>query len=154
MSVFGVILGIAGILISFLGYLLGIIGGIPAAVLGLLAVLLGFLARRKSKKGIPAIIVGVLAVVLAVALCISGINLAKSQLETVKANPEKTPTIAKYVDNIKPEMGLLGYLMVTKDADEINQITEEMKTIFSVADSKAPAATEAPAEAPAEEPVG
>ena len=155
MSVIGVVLGIIGLIASLLAALAGIFGGIPAAVLGLLAVLLGYLSWKKSKKGIVSIAIGFIAVVLAVVLTVSGINLAKTQYEAVKAHPEKAPTLAKYLDNANLQYGVIGLMMVNTDPEEDKVITKE---VIDLLEGKAPetAATETAetvteTEAPAED---
>lgn len=131
MSIAGIILGILGLLVSLLAALIGIIGGIPAAVLALLVILFGFLARRKANKGIPAIVIGVIALVSAVGLTIGGINTARSYSERLKSNLEQAPVLAQYVDQIKPEYGMLGFLTVTQDPEELKIIGEEVKVLLS-----------------------
>ena len=155
MSVLGVVLGIIGLIASLLAFLAGIFGGIPAAVLGLLAVLLGFLSWKKSGKGVVSIAIGFVAVVLAVVITVSGINLAKNKYEEVKANPEKAPTLAKYLDKAEVQYGVIGLMMVTTDPEEDKVITKE---VIALLEGKAPtaAATETAetvteTEAPAEE---
>jgi len=130
MSFLGVIFGLLGLVSSLLAPLTGMIGGIPAAFLGLLAVLFGFLARRKSKKGIPAIIIGIITVAAAVILTISGINSARYHFEKIKEDPSDMPVIARYIDKVRPEFGFLGFLTVTKDAEEVKQIGEEVKYLI------------------------
>ena len=130
MSVVGVILGIIGMLASLLGGLTGIVFGIPAAVLGLLGILLGILARRKARKGIPSIVIGAIAIILAVALTLSGINMARQYKQQVEQNPSLAPVLSGYVDKVRPEYGFLGFLTVTKDEAEMKLISEEVKTLL------------------------
>ena len=154
MGILGVILGIIGMAAALLAALLGIIGGVPAVILGLLAVLFGVLARKNARKGIPAIVIGIIVIVLAAVLTINGINSAKFNWEQVKANPEKAPTVAKYVDKVRPEFGFLGFLTVTQDPEELKLIGDEVKALLEGTEPKTPVITEAPVtekEAPAAE---
>ena len=130
MSILGVVLGVVGALVALFGAIAGILGGIPAVILGLLAVLFGFLARKKSGKGIPAIVIGTLAVILAVVLMIGGINSAKYQYEQVKAHPEKAPTLAQRLDDVKLQYGYVGLMMVSTNPEEDKVITEEVLALI------------------------
>lgn len=145
MSVLGVILGIVGLAAALLSAVLGIIGGVPAIILGLLAVLFGCLARR-NRRGIPSIVIGVLVIVLAVALTFSGINSAKYYLNQVKANPEKAPVLARYAEHVRPEYGFVGYLTVTRDENERQLITDEVKALLESSGRSHTTAAAAPVE--------
>ena len=131
MSILAVVVALIGGLGALLSMLTGIICGIPAVILGLLACVLGFLAWKKTRKGVPAIFFGFIAVVLAVMLTVGGINSAKYQYDQVKAHPEKAPTLAQHLDNAQLQYGFIGLMMVSKNPEEAEAITEEVSALIT-----------------------
>ena len=157
MSVLGVVIGLIGLVASVVALFLGTIGGIIAGVLGLLAVIFGFLAKKGNKyKGTPAIVLGIIAVILAIALAATGINIAKKALDQVKASPDKSPTLSKYLDKVNTSLGIYGFFTAVDSTEDQKLISDELSAILRIdanpAATAAPAATEVPAatEAPAE----